>query len=74
MFLVGTKVILTLAIGITMFSGYMFYRFEDTVDPVYTGVSDEKKRAEALAGKRERKRGKSLVCTVPYIFPFLKEN
>lgn len=45
------QVVLTAAIAITIFSGYMYYRFEDTVDPVYTGVDDEKKRAEALAGK-----------------------
>lgn len=43
--------ILTAAIGVTVFSGYMYYRFEDSISFEYTGVADEKKVAEQLAGE-----------------------
>ncbi|CAM9791664.1 unnamed protein product [Ectocarpus sp. 12 AP-2014] len=43
------KVLLTFAIGVTMFGGYMYYRFENTMSFDYTGVQDTKKAAEALA-------------------------
>lgn len=42
---------LTFAIGVTVFGGYMYYRFENSISFEYTGVSDEKKAAEALAGE-----------------------
>ena len=34
-----------------MLGGYMYYRFEHTLSFDYTGVDDEKKAAEALAGE-----------------------
>lgn len=43
--------LLTFAIGVTVFGGYMYYRFENTMSFDYTGVEDEKKAAEALAGE-----------------------
>lgn len=43
---------LTFAIGVTVFGGYMYYRFENSISFEYTGVSDEKEAAEALAGER----------------------
>lgn len=46
------QVVLTLAIGATVLGGYMYYRFENTISFDYTGVKDEKKAAEALAGER----------------------
>lgn len=45
------QVVLTLAIGATVLGGYMYYRFENTLSFEYTGVEDEKKAAEALAGE-----------------------
>lgn len=51
-FSLSLQVILTLAIGLTVFSGYVYYRFWDTVSPEYTGLTDEKLRAEELAGER----------------------
>lgn len=47
---VKRQVVLTLAIGVTVFGGYMYYRFEDSISSEYTGVADEKKAAEVLAG------------------------
>lgn len=45
------QVVLTAAIGVTVFAGYMYYRFEDSISFEYTGVADEKKAAEQLAGE-----------------------
>lgn len=45
------QVALTMAIGATVLGGYMYYRFDNDISAEYTGVSDEKKAAEALAGK-----------------------
>lgn len=42
---------LTLCIGATVFGGYIYYRFENTLSFDYTGVDDQKKAAEALAGE-----------------------
>lgn len=53
------QIILTLAIGTTVLGGYMYYRFENTLSFEYTGVADEKKAAEALAGENSCS---SLLC------------
>ena len=45
------QVLLTFAIGVTVFGSYMYYRFENSISFDYTGVSDEKEAAEALAGE-----------------------
>lgn len=50
------QLLLTLAIGATMLGGYMYYRFENTLSFEYTGVDDEKKAAETLAGEFEATR------------------
>lgn len=46
-----SQLLLTGGIGVTLLGGYMYYRFENTLSFEYTGVDDEKKAAETLAGE-----------------------